>query len=334
MPAHRGAPRARVEGGRGPRRPLRSLPPESRFRARPPRVIGGGRSGGAAPRPPRCSSERVDEVDELPEPGVGRAVEWQDEPWQLRELVELLLDRPWRLLCWPLENVVEPALELRHLVVRERVNEAQHELVADDPRRVVDAVKACDLAHRVLDRLRDAVEARVDRVDEPPLDQRARGPSVPDPPERLRPGLDEHDGDDRRLARLDERQELEGLVHRAVAAREERDRARLLHEEELAREEVLECDELRVGGDPRVRLLLERQPDVEPEALLAAGALLRGAHDPAAGAREDHPALGDHAPAELARGDRGVLAGLRARGAEHADLADAAVRREDLEPVT
>src|SRR5439155_986033 len=158
------------------------------------------------------------------------------------------------------------------LVVRERVNEAQHELVADDPRRVVDAVEACDLAHRVLDRLRDAVEARVDRVDEPPLDQRARGPSVPDPPERLRPGLDEHDGDDRRLARLDERQELEGLVHRAVAAREERDRARLLHEEELAREEVLERDELRVGGDPRVRLLLERQPDVEPEALLAAGA--------------------------------------------------------------
>src|SRR3989442_1836939 len=235
MPAHRGAPRARVEGRMGPRRP-------------PP--MGGVR--GERRRSPRCSSERVDEVDELAEPWVGRAVEWQDEPWQLRELVELLLDRPWRLVCRPLENVVEPALEFRHLVVRERVNEAQHELVADDPRRVVDAVKACDLAHRVLDRLRDAVEARVDRVDEPPLDQPARGPSVPDPPERLRPGLNEHDGDDPRLARLDERQELEGLVTLAVLAREGRYPACLLHEVDPARDELLESDLLQVNSAPHV----------------------------------------------------------------------------------
>src|SRR5207244_12893314 len=138
--------------------------------------------------------------------------------------------------------------------------------------------------------------------------------AIPEAPVGLWPGSDERDGDDRRLARLGEREELEALVHCAKAAREERDRARLLQEEELAREEVLERDELRVGGDPGVRLLLERQPDVEPEALLTPGSLLRGAHDAAARARHHHPALRDHAPAELTRGDRRGLIGRRPSG--------------------
>src|SRR2546422_6549568 len=53
-------------------------------------------------------------------------------------------------------------------------------------------------------------------------------------------------------------------------------------------------------------------------------------YDAAARARHHHPALRDHAPAELTRGDRRGLIGRRPRGAEDGDLAHAAVRREDL----
>src|SRR5207253_11170672 len=155
-------------------------------------------------------------------------------------------------------------------LTRRRTHEANHELATDASGGVVDAVEARDLLDRLVHGVHDAVEGHVVAVDQLPLHKRP-DPAVPDAPVGLWPGLDERDGDDRLLARLCEREELEALVHCAKAAREERDRARLLQEEELAREEVLERDELRVGGDPGVRLLLERQPDVEPEALLTPG---------------------------------------------------------------
>ena len=66
---------------------------------------------------------------------------------------------------------------------------------------------------------------------------------------------------------------------------------RLLHQHQLAGEEVLHLDELGVAGDERVGALLERQPDVHAEAVLAAGALEAGGHDPGPGAGDDHPAL-------------------------------------------
>src|SRR5437667_98105 len=201
--------------------------------------------------------ELIDEVDELPQAGVGRAVEGQDEPRQLGKLAELLLPGPGRQLRRSRENVVELGLELHEMRARDRTQESNHELVTDDAGGVVDAVEARDLLDGLVHGVHDPVEGHVVAVDQLPLHERP-DPAVPDAPVGLWSGLDEHDGHDRRLARLREREELEALVHRAEAAREERDRARLLDEEELAREEVLERDELRVGGDPGVRLLLER----------------------------------------------------------------------------
>jgi hypothetical protein len=113
----------------------------------------------------------------------------------------------------------------------------------------------------------------------------------------------------------------------------ERDRARFLDEEQLAGEEVLERDQLRIGGDPGIRLLFERQPDIQSEAALAASALLRGAHDPGAGSGDDHPALLHHPPAELPGRPRRRLVRRRARRAKDRDLGDRAVGRENLEGV-
>ena len=195
---------------------------------------------------------------------------------------------------------------------------------------MVHAIERHELLHRLVHGIDDAIERRVDRVDEILRGERLAHEGVPLAPVRRLVRLHQHHRHDRRLARLHERQHLEGLVHRAEPARKERDPAGFLHEEQLAGEEILEGDQLGVGGDPRIRLLLERQPDVEPERPLAAGALLRGAHDACAGPGHHHPAALDHAATEHQRGHGGGLRGRRARGPEHRHLADVAIRREHL----
>ena len=121
--------------------------------------------------------------------------------------------------------------------------------------------------------------------------------------------VDEDDRHDGALAGLDQRQRLEALVVRAEAAGKQRDRVRLLHEDHLAREEIPEVDQLVIAGDHLVRRLLERQPDVDAEGGLAAGAALRRGHDAAARARDHHPALARDA---LGEGE-GLLPGGRVR---------------------
>ena len=78
-------------------------------------------------------------------------------------------------------------------------------------------------------------------------------------------GVHEDDGHNLARARLDQRQRLEPLFMSPEATRKERDRVRLLNEDDLAREEVTEVDELRVSPDGLVLGLLERQPDVHAE---------------------------------------------------------------------
>ena len=103
---------------------------------------------------------------------------------------------------------------------------------------------------------------------------------------------------------------------RAEAAGEQRDGVRLLHEEQLAREEVVEVHQLRIAADDRVGGLLEGQADVDAEAVLAPGAALAGLHDAAAGAGDDHEAaLGDGARERLGGAEHRVVL-LRARRAE------------------
>src|ERR1041385_8653725 len=83
-----------------------------------------------------------------------------------------------------------------------------------------------------------------------------------------------------RLARLEQRQDLVRLVVGSKTARKENGRFGLFHEEKLAGEKVSEGNELGIAGDDGVRLLLERQRDVDAEAPLASGAALASIHDP------------------------------------------------------
>ena len=64
---------------------------------------------------------------------------------------------------------------------------------------------------------------------------------------------------------------------------------RLLHERDLAREEVAEVDELGIVGEELRGRGLEREPDAHPEAVRRARALDARFHDPGPGAGDHHP---------------------------------------------
>src|SRR5580692_7048706 len=66
------------------------------------------------------------------------------------------------------------------------------------------------------------------------------------------------------LSGLDERENLEELVHGSKPAREDHQRLRQIRKPELAHEKVVEL-EVEFIGDIRVRELLERKSDVQPD---------------------------------------------------------------------
>src|SRR5690606_15815959 len=137
------------------------------------------------------------------------------------------------------------------------------------------------------------------------------------PPEAF--AVQQHRNTPRELSRLRQRQNLEHLVQRAEPARKRDHRAGEMREPELAHEEVMEL-EAEPGRDVRIRPLLVRQADVEPDRAPArvARAAVRGLHDPAAPAGADDERLGPpvhrqrpfrHEPGKLAR--LGVVAAER-----------------------
>src|SRR3989442_50322 len=106
------------------------------------------------------------------------------------------------------------------------------------------------------------------------------------------------------LARLDQRERFEQLVHRAVTAGKHDEGGRILHEHRLADEEVSEVDgALDVGVEP----LLERQLDVatDREAVPFLAAAVRRLHDPRAAPGDDgEPVLREHARGRTTRTTR------------------------------
>ena len=95
--------------------------------------------------------------------------------------------------------------------------------------------------------------------------------------------VEQHDRHHVALAGLQQREHLERFVERAEAAGQADDRVALLHEHQLAREEVLHVHQLGVAADDGVGDLLEGEHDVQAHRALAAGAAMAGFHD-AAGA--------------------------------------------------
>ena len=142
-------------------------------------------------------------------------------------------------------------------------------------------------------------------------------------------GLQQHDGADRGLPGLHQRQQLEPLVHRAEAAGQQHERVGLLHERDLAREEVLEVDQLGVAGDEPVGALLRRQLDAHAEAVRCARALVPRRHDPRTRARDHHPAAVRHRRANSTATAYSACFCRRAGRAEDAHLPAVAVRGED-----
>jgi hypothetical protein len=74
----------------------------------------------------------------------------------------------------------------------------------------------------------------------------------------------------RALPGLHEGEHLEAFIHRAEAAREERHAVRLLHEVQLAREEVVEIDQLRIAVDRLIRAAARRAAGYSAKAVLPA----------------------------------------------------------------
>ncbi len=142
-------------------------------------------------------------------------------------------------------------------------------------------------------------------------------------------GLEQHDRMEVALARLNECQQLERLVLGSESAREQGEGVGLLHEHELAGEEVLEVDQPALV-DVGVGLGLERQADVDAEAMLQAGAPVARFHDPGSRSRHDHPSVSARDLLRELAGEgivRVVLLG--SGGPEQRDLGDVPVLRED-----
>ena len=75
----------------------------------------------------------------------------------------------------------------------------------------------------------------------------------------------------------------------------------LLHEIEFAGKEVIQVNQFRIALDDFVGSLLKWQTDIKPEAVLAARATLRCAHDSVASPRNNHIVMRDHFPPEILR---------------------------------
>src|SRR5258708_12505015 len=96
--------------------------------------------------------------------------------------------------------------------------------------------------------------------------------------QELRPGfpicagrfIHQHDRNDSGFAGLHESEALKSLVHRTKSARKERNRVGFFQKIEFTSKEIVEEDQLSISIDDLVGSLLERQPDVQAEAVLTA----------------------------------------------------------------
>src|SRR4029453_14777021 len=95
---------------------------------------------------------------------------------------------------------------------------------------------------------------------------------APGLPERPAGNVEQDDRGRLRLSRLYEREELEGLVHRAEPARQHDEAVGLLDEQELPGEEVPEVHELGITGEELARRRPARQPGAPTPRVLRAGA--------------------------------------------------------------
>lgn len=142
------------------------------------------------------------------------------------------------------------------------------------------AVKASDLIDRVVHGRGDFEQAEIFRIDQLAGQELASDEGVPVVPIVAAGSLETHDRLGIALAGLGEGQDFKTFIMRPETAWEQGNGVGLFLKDEFAGKKVFERDELRVIGDRGIRALFEGEHNIDPEAVLAPGALLAGAHDP------------------------------------------------------
>ncbi len=320
---HQGPP----GGGEGRRAPRGPGSRRSRSRRRTLRTPPGGQSATDG------IDQFVDRVDELAEPAVVELVEPQGEAGEIEVVVVRPLGREWP--GGPDDparhDVREPAVEIGQLPPVGCDGHPDHQEVADPPARAVVPVEGEECMGGGVDVVGEREERAVVCGDQTAgLDLVAEEPVPPLPVGAA--GHVQHDHRSRLgLAGLEQGEQLEPLVERAEPAGQDHVPVGLLDEHELAGEEVAHLDQLGVLGDERVGPLFVREPDVDPDRLLAARALHPGGHDPRAGTGDHHPPGTGHGGCQVpCLPVRGVL-GLGPGRAEDGHLLAGAVGTEHPE---
>src|SRR3954447_3154439 len=81
--------------------------------------------------------------------------------------------------------------------------------------------------------------------------------------------VNEHNWDNERLAGLHQGERFEPFIHGSEAAGKKSESMRLLHEVQLAGEEVIEINQLGIPMNDFIGALLEGQPNVQTETVFA-----------------------------------------------------------------
>ena len=198
---------------------------------------------------------------------------------------------------------------------------------------IIGVVAAVEMRYVVVGVLRilgDIEQLHILRGDKAGLQQLLLDEVNPAVPEGFSRRVHEHHGENGALAGLDEGDSLEYFIHGAEAAGERDQGIALLQEVELAGEEVVEIHHLVAAGHDGVRVLLERQGDIQAEGVSLRGALVAGLHEPRPATGDDHVALAGHQVTEAARLDIAGVSLLDAGRAETRNLAAVLVGLEHL----
>ncbi|MNS28081.1 hypothetical protein D3C72_600470 [compost metagenome] len=213
----------------------------------------------------------------------------------------------------------------------ERVMHAYHELALQPAAGVVVAVELVDFFHCLVSAVHQAQQFQVAGQDVAVFLQLAADEVQAVAPEAATWRIQQHHRYQRALAGLDQGQHLQRFIQSAETTRAQHQGIGLLDEEQLADEEEMERQQL-VGAVHRgVGVLFEGQGDVEPQAVVAAGAFVGSCHDAAASTGDDHQVGARQGCAQLA--GQGVHRVLQrsARRAEHGHLAPALVAFQGAE---
>src|SRR5947199_4179646 len=164
---------------------------------------------------------------------------------------------------------------------------------------MIDFVKLEDLAHRCIHIVRDLEEREILRRNQTEFEEMLGQKPHPSLPVSATGPIEQHNRDNPRLAGLHQSDDLESLIHRSEAARKKSKRVRFLHEVEFAREEVIEIDQLRIAFDHFIRLLLERQTNVQTKTVLSSRTALGCPHDTLPAAGDEYVVIRNHCSREI-----------------------------------